>query len=63
MANQRKNYSQEFKLKAINLIIEQGKPATEVAKALELMRVTYAAGFENTRGMAGKWGLMQPQCL
>ena len=34
MAKQRKNYSQEFKLKAISLITEQGKPATEVARSL-----------------------------
>ena len=34
MANQRKNYPQEFKLKTISLIIKQGKPATKVASSL-----------------------------
>ena len=55
MVKQRKNYSQEFKLKAVNLITEQGKPATACyclllkwREASELMRATYAVGFENT---------------
>ena len=34
MAKQRKTYSQEFKLKAVKLVVDQGQAASKVARSL-----------------------------
>ena len=36
MTKQRKNYSPEFKRKAITMVIEQGQAAAEVARSLDI---------------------------
>jgi transposase len=53
--SKRKNYSKEFKLDAINLVLEQGYAITEAAKSLDLnsnMLGRWIKEYKNDEGQA-----------
>ena len=49
MEKKRNQYTKEYKVEAVRLIVEEGKPIAEVARELELPRVYCIVGRRSLR--------------
>ena len=52
MAKQQKTYTREFKLEAVRLVKNSGKPMSQIARELSLVQATGRAG---RASLSGQW--------